>query len=113
MTRSSGSITFWSPVPLCGPDDTIDFGSGPVAIRDLPSCMFGPVITSALPAELPAPTKRRARKPSLSGELRKAYKAGLNVRHARIRPDGEIALDFGEQEPTEETNPWLKELTKQ
>jgi hypothetical protein len=56
--------------------------------------------------------RRRPRKPTLALALKQAAKAGVPVRRARIEPDGSIALDIGEPQPTETDNPWLTELQK-
>lgn len=53
----------------------------------------------------PRKRKRIRRKPTLSGALRQARKAGLEVARYEIDPDGRISVVTGQPEPTSNIAP--------
>jgi hypothetical protein len=55
------------------------------------------------------PTRRR--RPSIDALLKEAARAGKTVTSITL-PDG-TKVNFGEGDPVESVNPWLKELRKQ
>ena len=58
-------------------------------------------------AGLTRPTRRRSRRPNLASALKQAGKAGVAVSGATIRPDGSVALEFGNPDSARpESNEW-------
>lgn len=49
---------------------------------------------------------KRQRKPSLASAIKQAGKAGVNVAGATVKPDGSVALEFGETPTSQEDNEW-------
>ena len=59
---------------------------------------------------IPSVAKRK-RKPSLAAALRQAAATGVTVNGATIKPDGSVALTFGERDDAKNGNPWDEVLT--
>ena len=60
----------------------------------------------------PEPKRQRKRKPSLAAALRQAAATGVTVNGATVKPDGSVALTFGERDDTATNgNPWDEVLT--
>jgi hypothetical protein len=55
----------------------------------------------------PEPKRQRKRRPSLAAALRQAAATGVTVNGATVKPDGSVALTFGERDDTATNgNPW-------
>src|SRR5262249_15991125 len=64
------------------------------------------------PQAAPERAKRRERKPSVTGEVKRANKAGIPVRSASKAPDGTVTLVFGQPDANNSgnMNEWDDEL---
>jgi hypothetical protein len=61
--------------------------------------------------DTPTPPRKRRRRFSLARAIKQAATAGMPVKAATLGAEG-VTLEFGEPEPTAESNPWLADLNK-